>query len=174
MQCGRVGSRPLSTTEGFHGHAPWEPSLHLEANSQPRDPPPAPPSEGRGVECPRQATSESSKGRALSLGDCALPTTVGSSFASDCWGGASCPTVGPCLVSDCRNRSCAGPKVMLGRFSMTRLQPHVGRTQIIHYVLYIEKERYCSTAFQMTRIYGERQLRIVWRLPRLVDCSSIS
>ena len=75
------------------------------------------------------------QGRALSLGDCALPTTVGSSFASDCWGGASCPTVGPCLVSDCRNRSCAGPKVMLGRFSMTRLQPHVGRTPIIHYVL---------------------------------------
>ena len=105
---------------------------------------------------------------------CTLPTNVGSSFASDCWGGASCPIAGSCLASDCRNRACAGPKVMLGRFSMTRLQPHVGRTPIIHYVLYIEKERYCSTAFQMARIYGECQLRIVWRLPRLVDCSSIS
>ena len=43
---------------------------------------------------------------------------------------------GPCLASDCRGRASfpiaetvlAGPKVTLGRFSMTRLQPHVGRT----------------------------------------------
>ena len=122
---------------------------------------------------PRQATSEASKG---------VHFLLELHVANECRVVVCIRLLGRCLVSDCgavprvrlQKRSCAGPKVMLDRFSMTRLQPHVGRTPIIHYVLYIEKERYCSTAFQMARIYGERQLCIVRSLPRLVDCSSIS
>ena len=113
------------------------------------------------------------QGRVLSLVDCSLPTPVGSSFASDSGGGVSpVRLLGHALRPIAGVVPCAGPKVMLGRFSMTRLQPHVGRTPIIHHVLYIEKERYCSTAIQMTRISGESQLCIVRRFPTLVDSNS--
>ena len=167
MQCGRVGSRPLSTTEGSQGLAPWEPSLHLR-------PTPSPSLRREGSGMPKAGDKRVVQG--------ACTFSWGLRVANDSRVVVCIRLLGRCLVSDCgsvpasdcRNRACAGPKVMLGRFSMTRLQPHVGRTPIIHYVLYIEKERYCSTAFQMARIYGERQLCIVRSLPRLVDCSTIS
>ena len=75
------------------------------------------------------------QGRALSLGDSTLPTTVGSSFASDSGAVPRVRLQGHALRPIVGVVPCAGPKVMLGRFSMTRLQPHVGRTPIIHYVL---------------------------------------
>ena len=50
------------------------------------------------------------QGRALSLGDCMLPTTVGSSFASGSGGRFSCPIAGSVLS--------AAPKVMFDRFPM--------------------------------------------------------
>ena len=101
MQCGRVGSRPLSTTEGSQGHAPWEPSLHLEAHPQrttpsPETHPPAPPSEGRGVECPRQATSEASKG---------VHFLLELHVANECRVVVCIRQWGPCLVSDCRGHT---------------------------------------------------------------------
>ena len=153
MQCGRVGSRPLSTTEGSQGHAPWEPSLHLEAQEthpQPRDPPPAPPSEGRGVEC--QGRRQARRPRACTFSwSCTLPTNVGSSFASDSGDRAWCPIAGgiPCvrlqglyLASDCRG--CA-------------LRPIAGPCLVSDCGGHVPALRKCSTAFQMTRIYGECQ-----------------
>ena len=149
MQCGRVGSRPLSTTEGSQGHAPWEPSLHLEAQEthpQPRDPPPAPPSEGRGVEC--QGRRQARRPRACTFSwSCTLPTNVGSSFASDSGDRAWCPIAGAVPASDCRGCACvrlqgrtlrpiagavpcAAPKEMFDRFSN---DPNIWRMPIMHY-----------------------------------------
>ena len=131
MQCGRVGSRPLSTTEGSHGQVPREPSLHLEATPAQRPTqethPPAPPSEGRGVEC--QGRRKARRPRACTFSwSCMLPTTVGSSFASDSGAVPRVRLQGHALRPIVGVVPCAGPKVMLGRFSMPRLQPHVGRT----------------------------------------------
>ena len=139
MQCGRVGSRPLSTTEGSQGHALWEPSLHLRPTPPAQRPTPSPSLRREGSGMPKAGDKQGVQGRALSLGDSTLPTTVGSSFASDSGGCASCPIAGGVpgvrlqgsfLVSDCRGL-CLVPAL-----------------------------RKCSTAFQMIRIYGECQLFI--------------
>ena len=134
MQCGRVGSRPLSTTEGSHGQVPREPSLHLEATPAQRPTPqPLPP---KGGEWNAQGRRQARRPRACTFSwSCMLPTTVGSSFASDSGAVPRVRLQGHALRPIVGVVPCAGPKVMLGRFSMTRLQPHVGRTPIIHYVL---------------------------------------
>ena len=139
MQCGRVGSRPLSTTEGSQGHAPWEPSLHLEAHPQRTTPSPEThpqPLPPKGGEWNAQGRRQARRPRACTFSwSCMLPTTVGSSFASDSGAVPRVRLQGHALRPIVGVVPCAGPKVMLGRFSMTRLQPHVGRTPIIHYVL---------------------------------------
>ena len=127
MQCGRVGSRPLSTTEGSQGHALREPSLHLEAHPQrttQETHPPAPPSEGRGVEC--QGRRQARRPRACTFSwSCTLPTNVGSSFASDSGDRAWCPIAGAVPASDCRGCAlCRLPKAMSGRFPITRNHQH--------------------------------------------------
>ena len=124
MQCGRVGSRPLSTTEGSHGLAPWEPSFLLEALRP--TPQPLPP---KGGEWNAQGRRQARRPRACTFSwSCMLPTTVGSSFASDSRAVPRVRLQGHALRPIVGVVPCAGPKVMLGRFSMPRLQPHVGRT----------------------------------------------
>ena len=142
MQCGRVGSRPLSTTEGFQGHVPWEPSLHLEER-----PTPSPSLRREGSVMPRQATSEASKGVHFLLelhvaNECRVVVCIrlwGLCLVSYCGGRAWCPIAGPYLVSDCRAVPCV-------RLQGPCLVPLL---------------RKCSTAFQISRIYGECQLCIM-------------
>ena len=119
MQCGRVGSRPLSTTEGFQGHVPWEPSLHLEER-----PTPSPSLRREGSVMPRQATSEASKGVHFLLelhvaNECRVVVCIrqwGPCLVSDCRGHTLCLIAGghalrpiaggACLPSDCRGCAC--------------------------------------------------------------------
>ena len=90
---------------------------------------------------PKAGDKRGVQGRALSLGDSTLPTTVGSSFASDSGGCAWCPIAGGVrgvrlqgsfLVSDCRAVPCAVPKEMFDRFSN---DPNIWRMPIMHYPL---------------------------------------
>ena len=144
MQCGRVGSRPLSTTEGSQGHAPWEPSLHLR-------PTPSPSRRREGSVMPRQATSEASKGVHFLLelhvaNECRVVVCIrqwGPCLVSDCRGHTLCliagghalrpiagghafrPIAGAVPASDCRGCAlCRLPKAMSGRFPITRNHQH--------------------------------------------------
>ena len=137
MQCGRVGSRPLSEPRVSMAMRRGNPLFR----PTPRDPPPAPPSEGRGVKCPRQEPRRPSKG--------------------------GCPTAGEGrgLRPIAGAVPCAGPKTMFDRFPIPCLHPHVGRTPIMHYALCImhwkDNVRPLLQSPACTRIYGECQLCIM-------------
>ena len=146
MQCGRVGSRPLSTTEGSQGHVPREPSLHLEAHPQRTTPSPethpSPSLRREGSGMPRQATSEASKGVHFLLelhvaNECRVVVCIrqwGPCLVSDCRGHTLCliagghalrPIAGAVPASDCRGCAlCRLPKAMSGRFPITRNHQH--------------------------------------------------
>ena len=144
MQCGRVGSRPLSTTEGSQGLAPWEPSLHLRPTPSPEThPQPLPP---KGGEWNAQGRRQASRPRASAF-------SWGQHVANDCrvvvcirqWGRASCPIAGGVprirlqghpLRPIAEAVPFAGPKEMIDSFSN---DPHIWRMPIMHYALPIQR-----------------------------------
>ena len=68
---------------------------------------------------PKAGGKRGVQGRALSLGDSMLPTTVGSSYASDCWAVPRVRLQGAYLASDCRGCTL---RLIAGAVPCVRLQ----------------------------------------------------